>query len=109
MFNSVNKEAYFLKTSAKYTSTIAPKIIGSETFIIVAFKCTESKTPAALASAIALAAKAFSLLTLKTELSIISPALSGVLALRTVVVPSFATNSIFTSLASFTVNDFSLP
>ena len=35
---------YLSKTSAKYAFTTWPKMIGSETFIIVALRCTENRT-----------------------------------------------------------------
>ena len=41
---------YFSKTSAKNKRIACPKIIGSLTFIIVAFMCRESKTPEDFAS-----------------------------------------------------------
>ncbi|MNX66213.1 hypothetical protein D3C86_972990 [compost metagenome] len=107
--NSANSVLYFSKTGAKKTSTIAPKIIGSETFIIVAFKCTENNTPFAFASSISLDTKLFSAFMLKTALSIISPALSGEVSFNVFVVPSLPTNSILKVSASFTVTDFSLP
>ena len=47
-------------TSAKNARTAWPKMIGSETFIIVAFRCSEKRTPCALASAICSARNASS-------------------------------------------------
>ena len=47
-------------TSAKNARTAWPKMIGSETFIIVAFRCSEKRTPSALASAICSARNASS-------------------------------------------------
>ena len=42
----------FANTSAKKTFTACPNRIGSETFIIVALRCSENSTPLAFASAI---------------------------------------------------------
>ena len=42
-------------SSGKNACTAWPKMIGSETFIIVAFRCTENSTPSALARAICVA------------------------------------------------------
>ena len=47
-------------TSAKKARTAWPKMIGSETFIIVAFRCSENSTPCSLASAICSARNASS-------------------------------------------------
>ena len=47
-----NVSPCFANTSAKYVFTAWPKMIGSETFIIVAFRWIENSTPCALASAI---------------------------------------------------------
>ena len=47
-------------TSAKNARTAWPKMIGSETFIIVAFRCSEKRTPCSLASAICSARNASS-------------------------------------------------
>ena len=43
---------YSAKVFGKKARTTWPKMIGSETFIIVAFRCTENSTPSALARAI---------------------------------------------------------
>jgi hypothetical protein len=51
---------YASKTSAKNARTTWPKMIGSLTFIIVAFRCTEYSTFSALACAIVSARKASS-------------------------------------------------
>ena len=44
-----SEPAYLSKTSGKKARTTCPKMIGSETFIIVALRCTEKRTPSALA------------------------------------------------------------
>ena len=64
-------------TSAKNARTAWPKMIGSETFIIVAFRCSEKRTPCALASAICSARKASSARRRMTAPSKISPASTG--------------------------------
>ncbi|MNI39135.1 hypothetical protein D3C85_1547080 [compost metagenome] len=88
---------------------MAPKIIGSETFIMVAFKWADNNTPAALASAISFATKAFNADKLKAELSITSPAFNGDKPFNSVTAPSAPTNSILNWLAASIVTDFSEP
>ncbi|MNE09085.1 hypothetical protein D3C80_1017510 [compost metagenome] len=90
----MNKSPYAANTSAKYVSTTAPKIIGSETFIIVAFKCADNNTPAAFASAIASTTKPFNAFKLKVEVSITSPAFNGDRPFNSVTAPCASTNSI---------------
>ena len=51
-----------------------PNMIGSLTFIIVAFRCSENSTFLALASSICASMKSASARALSTEASIISPA-----------------------------------
>src|SRR5690606_39641978 len=76
------------------TSTIAPKMIGSETFIMVAFKCADNKIFFSFASAMADATKAFSLESVITEESITSPAFRFARPFNSLTEPSAATNSI---------------
>ncbi len=83
-------------------------MIGSETFIIVAFRCTENSTPCALASAICAVRNSRSAATRITEASTTSPARTGTDSRRTVVVPSSATCSIFSAPASEITADFSV-
>ena len=59
-------------------------MIGSETFIIVAFRCTEKSTFSALARAICSARKVRSAATRITVASTTSPARTGIESLRTV-------------------------
>ena len=82
---------------------------GSETFIMVAFRCTENNTPLARASSTCACRKDFNLATDMTAASMISPALTGVLSLSTVTAPSAAPSSIFRSPASAIRADFSVP
>jgi hypothetical protein len=82
---------------------------GSETFIIVAFRCSDRSRPRALASAICATKNVRSAFTFMTEASRISPSMSPSFFLSTVVVPSELTNSIETSVASLTVVETSLP
>ncbi len=51
----LNVSACFSNTSSKKTATAWPNMIGSETFIMVALRCSESSTPFALASSISAA------------------------------------------------------
>ncbi|KAG1437083.1 hypothetical protein G6F55_014120 [Rhizopus delemar] len=82
---------------------------GSETFIIVAFRCTENSTPVARASSSWACRKDFSLAVDSTAASMISPALTGGFSFSTVFVPSAAVSSILTSPASAIRADFSVP
>ncbi len=84
-------------------------MIGSETFIMVAFRCSENSTPWARASSIWACRKVLSLAVDSTAASMISPALTGVFSFSTVLVPSAAVSSILTSPASAIRADFSLP
>ena len=59
-FAPASASAYSVKTPAKNARTAWPKMIGSETFIIVAFMCREKRTPCSLASAICSARNASS-------------------------------------------------
>ena len=81
---------------------------GSETFIIVALRCTENRTPWSLASAICSDRNAFSAAARITDASITSPVWSDSPSLSTVVVPSAAACSIRTVVASGTVTDCSV-
>ncbi len=83
-------------------------MIGSETFIIVAFRCTENRTPSCLARATCAARNASSSATCMTEASTTSPARTGTDSFRTVVVPSSPTSSIFRAPSSETTTDFSV-
>ena len=99
---------YSLKTSSKNTFTAWPKIMGSETFIIVAFICSENSTPFSLASftcSLRNFKRAFLLIRLA---SITSPLSRCKLSLSTFLSPLLEVNSIFTSVSSLRVRDFSL-
>ena len=85
--------------------TAWPKMIGSETFIIVAFRCTEKSTPCALASATCAARKASSAARRMTAASSTSPTSTGMRSLSTVTVPSAPTCSIRTAPCASTVTD----
>ena len=82
--------ACFAKISGKNARTPWPKMIGSETFIIVAFRCSENRTPLALASAICSARNASSAARRMTAESTISPSCTSRPSLRTVTSPSVA-------------------
>ena len=73
--------------------TATPNMIGSETFIIVALRCSENSTPCAFASAICASMNVASALRLIDAASMISPACSFGLSLSTRVVPSAPTSS----------------
>ena len=96
-------------TSSPTTARTAwPKMIGSETFIIVAFRCTEKSTPCALASATCSARKASSAARRMTAASSTSPASTAMPALSTVTVPSPPTCSTRTAPSAATVTDRSV-
>ena len=96
------------KTPAKNARTAWPKMIGSETFIIVAFRCSENRTPLALASAICSARNASSARRRITAPSTISPASTGSDSLSTVTVPPGATCSMRSSSSAASVTDASV-
>ena len=83
-------------------------MIGSETFIIVAFRCTENSTSSALARAICSVRKRRSAATLMNVASTTSPARTGSASLSTVSVPSAPTSSIVSVSSASMTTDFSL-
>ena len=83
-------------------------MIGSETFIIVAFRCRESSTPSRLAASICAEKNARNAATFMTEASITSPGCSASPSLSGVTWPSPATNSMRAVVAASSVTDFSL-
>ena len=95
------------KTSLKNVRTAWPKMIGSETFIIVAFRCTENRTPCSRASSICSARNASSALRRITAASTISPACTFRPSLSVVLVPSAASCSIVSVSSASTVTDCS--
>ena len=84
-------------------------MIGSETFIMVALRCSENSTPLARASVICSAMKAARRWRFITEASTISPNCTGTLSFSTVVTPSLRSSSIFRLPASSRIADCSLP
>ena len=105
--SSLNVSACLAMRSLKNTSTQIPKMIGSETFIIVAFMWSEKRIPCALASAISASRNFTRAALLSLVESKISPVRRGVLSLSTLTVPSAVVNSIFASVAVSMVTDFS--
>ena len=95
-------------TPAKKVRTACPKMIGSDTFIIVAFRCSENSTPLAFASATCSARNASSERRRITAPSTISPASTGTDSFSTVIVPSGATCSIRSSSSPANVIDRSV-
>jgi hypothetical protein len=83
-------------------------MIGSETFIIVAFMCREKRTPLAPASAIWSARKERRAATSMTVESITSPASTGTERLSSTTAPSAPTCSMRTLPSAATVSDCSL-
>ena len=90
---AASSAAYVSKTSGKKARTAWPKMMGSETFIIVALRWTENRTPSALARATWAERKSRSAATSMKVASTTSPARTGIDSLSTVVVPSAATCS----------------
>ena len=83
---SASASPYSAKTSGKKARTTWPKMIGSETFIIVALRCTENSTSSALARAICAVRNSRSAATASRCASTTSPASTGTDSLSTVVV-----------------------
>ena len=77
----------------KKARTTWPKMIGSETFIIVAFRCTEKSTPSSLARAIWASRKVRRSATRITAASTTSPARTAMGGRSSLTVPSAATSS----------------
>ena len=84
-------------------------MIGSETFIMVALRCSENNTPCFFASAICASMNAASARRDITAASMISPASSVVFGFSTTWLPSLPNHSMRTLPACSTVTDFSLP
>ena len=83
-------------------------MIGSDTFIIVAFRCTENRIPSRLAAAIWSARNASSAARRMTAASTTSPASTGNSGLSTVTLPSASTCSIRIVLSAAIVTDCSV-
>ena len=98
----------FANKSLKKTLTACPKIIGSETFIIVAFICNENNTFCFFASVISVSKKDNNAFLLRVVASIISPAKREIFSFNTVDSPFEAMCSIRTVVGFVTVIDFSL-
>ncbi len=96
-----------VKSFGKNARTTCPKMIGSETFIIVAFRWTENSTPSALARAICSVRNSRSAATRMTVASTTSPASTGTESRSTVVVPSSPASSIRSEPSFKMTTDFS--
>ena len=83
-------------------------MMGSETFIMVHLRCSESSASSAFAAPICSAKNARSAATFITAASRTSPSSSGTRSFSTVVAPAPSVNSIRASPAFSTVTDFSL-
>ena len=92
----------------KKVRTAWPKMIGSGTFIIVAFRCSENSTSSALARAICSVRNASSFGALIVATSTISPAITFTGSRRVVVVPSSATSSMRSESSAGMTTDFSV-
>ena len=84
-------------------------MIGSDTFIIVALRCSESSSPVALASAICAEKNACSSRRLITDADTRSAASTGIDALSTVVLPCASVCSMRSAPAVSIAAAFSLP
>ena len=113
LFGFISKDlkvsAYLVKTSLKKVSTIAPKTIGSEIFIIVAFRWAERSTFLFLASSIASWTKDFKEFKFITEESITSPAWRPAKSFNKVSAPSFPLKTILYFVAFSRVVEVSVP
>jgi hypothetical protein len=98
---------YCSNTAGKNAFTTWPKMIGSETFIMVALRCTENSTPSDLARSTWAARNSSSAAALMTVPSTISPARTGKASLSVVVVPSASTSWIEIVVSSSMTTDFS--
>ena len=99
---------YCSNSVGKNACTAWPKMIGSETFIIVALRWTENSTSSALARAICSVRKRRSAATFMNVPSTTSPARTFTSSLRTVSVPSAATCWIVSVSSEAITTDFSL-
>lgn len=99
---------YAANVLGKKARTAWPKMIGSETFIIVAFRCTEKSTSSSLARATCAARNSRSAATRMTEASTTSPASTGTDSRSTVVLPSSPTSSMRKVASSARTTDFSV-
>ena len=99
---------YCSKSVGKNACTPWPKMIGSETFIIVALRWSENSTSSALARAICSVRKRRSAATLMNVPSTTSPASTGTDSLSTVTVPSAETCSMRRVSSASITTDFSL-
>ena len=84
-------------------------MMGSETFIIVALRCSDRRAPLAPASSMVRRKKARRAAALMTAASTTSPASMGTFSFRTATAPPASTNSMRTSHGSSTVRERSLP
>ena len=99
---------YAAKVLGKKARTTWPKMIGSETFIIVALRCTEKSTSSALARSICALRNSLSASTRITVASMTSPARTLRSSLSTVTVPSLAVCSMRRVSSAASTTDFSL-
>ena len=99
---------YFSNNSEKYTSTAWPKIIGSLTFIMVAFMCRESKSPLSVASFICSCKKPRSAFLCITVASMISPESSVMFCFKICLFPEVSVSSILTLVGVSMVTEVSL-
>ena len=84
-------------------------MMGSETFIMVALRCSDSRAPSARAASMVRAKKARRAATFMTAASTTSPASRGTRSFRTLTAPPASTNSMLTSHGRSTVTERSLP
>ena len=98
---------YCSKRVGKNACTTWPKRIGSDTFIMVALRCTENSTSSALARAICSVRKRRSAATFMNVASTTSPASTATSSFSTVV-PSAVSSSIRRVSSWSTTTDFSL-
>lgn len=99
---------YLAKVFGKKARTTWPKMIGSETFIMVALRWTENSTPSALARSTWAVRNSRRAATRITEASTTSPASTGTRSRSTVALPSSATSSMRSAPSAAITADFSV-
>src|SRR5690625_1326745 len=82
---AASSSPYLANTSAKNALTVWPKMIGSETFIIVAFRCTEKRMPSSFARATCALRNSCSAAASIFVASTISPSSTGIASRSTVI------------------------
>ena len=102
-----NVSPYFSKSGANHARTPCPKMIGSETFIMVAFMCSENSTPLSFAQSTCFSRKEVKEALHMNEESTTSPDSTATGARSSVAFPDSSVNVMCTWPASVIVTDCS--